>query len=134
MKKHVLFLILLLLGSVSQLCAQAKTIHGTITKTQRDMNYEYPCGIIASILHQCDDTKAFVADIREDSGHVEQIIFFRRGPGPHPMTGDVGNWTLHRDAVYPYLLCAQRAALTSTGCMSEQWWTLEADEDIRLDQ
>ena len=37
---------------------------------------------------------------------------------------------LHRDAVFPYLVCAQRAALTSTGCVSEPSFILESDDDM----
>jgi hypothetical protein len=108
---------------------QARVVTGVITHIERDWRYEAPCGLIASILHQCEDTQAFTAELREASG-TERILFFRRGPGPHPAVGDSGVWVLHRAAVYPLLECAQRGALTSTGCLSEEWWVLESDADM----
>ena len=62
--------------------------------------------------------------------HPQALMFFRLGPGPHPAPGDSAVWVLHRDAVFPYLVCAQRAALTTTGCVSEPSFILESDDDM----
>jgi ribosomal protein S26 len=105
-------------------------VAGVLTKAQRDIDYETPCGIIAHILRRCDDTQAYAARIRAFDGHEWSLMFFRLGPGPHPAQGDSAVWVLHRDAVYPYLVCAQRAALTSTGCLSEPSFVLESDDDV----
>lgn len=123
----------LLLLLAAPLGAQSKTItlHGTMTQVHRDWNYEHGCGLLAQVLHRCDETQAFVADIRTDDGEV-RILFFRLGPGPHPAAGDAGFWTLHRDIVYPFLVCEQRGGMTSY-CPAEMWWTLESDDDMRLD-
>src|SRR2546421_742174 len=70
------------------------------------------------------------ARLRAFDGHEWTLMFFRLGPGLHPALGDSAVWVLHRDAVYPYLVCAQRAALTSTGCVSEPSFILESDDDV----
>jgi len=105
-------------------------VAGVLTRAQRDIRYEAPCGIIAHIMRRCDDTEAFDARIRAFDGHEWTLMFFRLGPGPHPAPGDSAVWVLHRDAVFPYLVCAQRAALTSTGCVSEPSFILESDDDM----
>ena len=87
-------------------------VAGVLTRAQRDIRYEAPCGIIAHIMRRCEDTEAFDARIRAFDGHEWTLMFFRLGPGPHPAPGDSAVWVLHRDAVFPYLVCAQRAALT----------------------
>jgi hypothetical protein len=105
-------------------------VAGVLTRAQRDIRYEAPCGIIAQIMRRCDETQAYDARIRAFDGHEWTLMFFRLGPGPHPAPGDSAVWVLHRDAVFPYLVCAQRAALTSTGCVSEPSFILESDEDM----
>ena len=105
-------------------------VAGVLTRAQRDIRYEAPCGIIAHIMRRCDDTQAYDARIRAFDGHEWTLMFFRLGPGPHPAPGDSAVWVLHRDEVYPYLVCAQRAALTSTGCVSEPSFILESDDDM----
>jgi len=105
-------------------------VAGVLTRAQRDIRYEAPCGIIARIMRRCDDTQAYDARIRAFDGHEWSLMFFRLGPGPHPAPGDSAVWVLHRDAVFPYLVCAQRAALTSTGCVSEPSFILESDDDM----
>jgi hypothetical protein len=105
-------------------------VAGVLTTAQRDIRYEAPCGIIAHIMRRCDETEAFDARIRALDGHEWTLMFFRLGPGPHPAPGDSAVWVLHRDAVYPYLVCAQRAALTSMGCVSEPSFILESDDDM----
>lgn len=105
-------------------------VAGVLTKAQRDIRYEAPCGIIAHVMHSCDDTQAYDARIRAFDGHDWELMFFRLGPGPHPALGDSAVWVLHRDAVYPYLTCAQRVALTSTGCLGQPSFVLESDDDV----
>ena len=105
-------------------------VAGVLTRAQRDIRYEAPCGIIAHIMRRCDETEAYDARIKAFDGHEWTLMFFRLGPGPHPAPGDSAVWVLHRDAVYPYLVCAQRAALTSTGCVSEPSFILESDDDM----
>jgi len=105
-------------------------VAGVLTRAQRDIRYEAPCGIIAHVMHRCDDTQAYDARIRAFDGHEWSLMFFRLGPGPHPALGDSAVWVLHRDAIYQYLVCAQRAALTSTGCVSEPSFILESDDDV----
>jgi len=105
-------------------------VAGVLTRAQRDIRYEAPCGIIAHIMRRCDETQAYDARIRAFDGHEWSLMFFRLGPGPHPALGDSAVWVLHRDAIYPYLVCAQRAALTSTGCVSEPSFILESDDDV----
>ena len=117
----------------AKLDGQVRSVPAVMTKVTRDWRYEYPCGIIASILHRCNDTQAFVAELRTLDGKNEQIMFFKNpSDGPHPMVGDSAVWTLHRDALFPFLSCAQRGALTSTGCLAEMWWALESDDDVKL--
>jgi hypothetical protein len=123
-------LVALLLAS--PLAAQkTMTLHATMVSVHRDWSYEHGCGIIAQVMHRCDDTQAFVADLKNESGEV-RILFFRLGPGPHPTAGDAGLWTLHQDVVFPFLTCEQHSAMTSY-CPAETWWTLESDDDMRLD-
>src|ERR1041384_1644391 len=81
-------------------------------------------------MRRCDETEAYDARIKAFDGHEWTLMFFRLGPGPHPAPGDSAVWVLHRDAVYPYLVCAQRAALTTTGCVSEPSFILESDDDM----
>jgi len=109
---------------------QARAVTGVMTNVQRDWRYEPPCGIIASIMNRCSDVEAFTAELQLPDGTTVPLIFFRTGPGPHPRTGDSGTWELHREVVFPLLLCAQRGALTSTGCLAEVWWALESDDDM----
>jgi hypothetical protein len=122
----------LALLAVAPLGAQkSMLLHGTMTHVHREWIYEHGCGLLAQVLHRCDDTQAFVADITTADGEV-RILFFRLGSGPHPMKGDTGLWTLHRDIVYPFLTCEQRGGMTSY-CPAEVWWTLESDDDMKLD-
>jgi len=111
---------------------KALVITGTVQHVQRDWTYEMPCGIIAQIMRRCDDVQAFNADVSDASGRSTPFMFFRHANGgPHPANGDVGTFTLHWDAVYRYLTCAQRAAVTSA-CTAEFVWVLESDADMRL--
>jgi len=113
-----------------RLAAADVVVAGVLTRAQRDIRYEAPCGIIAHIMRRCDETQAYDARIRAFDGHEWSLMFFRLGPGPHPALGDSAVWVLHRDAIYQYLVCAQRAALTSTGCVSEPSFILESDDDV----
>lgn len=121
------------LAAPTKLDGQTRAVPAVMTKVTRDWRYEYPCGIIASILRRCNETAAFVAELRTLDGKSEQIMFFKvPSDGPHPMVGDSGVWVLHRDALFPYMTCAQRSALTAGGCLAEMWWTLESDDDMRF--
>src|SRR2546430_2047014 len=102
-------LVLVSLPAPQQLDGQTRSAPAVMTKVTHDIRYETPCGIIAHILRRCDDTQAFVAELRTFDGKTEQIMFFKLpGLGPHPMVGDSAVWTLHRDELFPYLTCAQR--------------------------
>src|SRR5438105_812166 len=113
-----------------RLAAADVVVAGVLTRAQRDIRYEAPCGIIAHIMRRCDDTEAYDARIKAFDGHEWTLMFFRLGPGPHPAPGDSAVWVLHRDAVFPYLVCAQRAALTRTGCVRAPSFILESDDDM----
>jgi hypothetical protein len=104
-------------------------VSGTLRNVHEDWTFEHPCGIIAAVMRQCDDVQAFVGEIVKPDSHTVQVMFFRHSDGgPHPANGDLGNWTLHWDAVYRYLTCAQRSGMTSA-CLAEFSWVIESDSD-----
>src|SRR5256886_16612735 len=113
-----------------RLAAADVVVAGVLTRAQRDIRYEAPCGIIAHIMRRCDDTEAYDARIRAFDGHEWTLMFFRLGPGPHPAPGDSAVWGVHRDPGFPHLVCAQRAALTTPDCVSEPSFLLESDDDM----
>lgn len=113
-----------------RIAAADAVVPGVMTKAERDIRYEAPCGIFTVLVHGCDDTKAYDARIRDTGGREWVLVFFRLGPGPHPTVGDSAVWIMHRAPVYPLLTCAQRRPLTSTGCLAELTLVLEADDDV----
>src|SRR2546430_11214806 len=113
-----------------RLAAADVVVAGVLTRAQRDIRYEAPCGIIAHIMRRCDDTEAYDARIRAFDGHEWTLMFFRLGPGPHPAPGDSAGWVLHRRALFPRLVGAQPAAVPTTRRVSEPPFILESD--VRL--
>ena len=114
---------------------------GVLGHVRRNIMYEAPCGFVIRILHGCDDTEAYEADISSDTSKVAartiHIMYFiiPKTPGPalYPTgirAGDAAVWVLHKNWITPALACAQRATLTSTGCLSEPWLTLESNDDV----
>src|SRR5436309_11538262 len=97
-----------------RLAAADVVVAGVLTRAQRDIRYEAPCGIIAHIMRRCDDTEAYDARIRAFDGHEWTLMFFRLGPGPHPAPGDSAVWASRPAGVLPCPAGAQRASLPTT--------------------
>ena len=86
-------LVLVSLAAPTKLDGQTRSVPAVMTKVTHDIRYETPCGIIAHILRRCDDTEAFVAELRTFDGHVLQevsegdvgsqvvLVFKATGPG-----------------------------------------------------
>src|ERR1043166_2921707 len=46
-------------------------VAGVLTRAQRDIRYEAPCGIIAHIMRRCDETEAYDARSEEHTSELQ---------------------------------------------------------------
>src|SRR2546430_12327022 len=53
------------------LAAADVVVAGVLTRAQRDIRYEAPCGIIAHIMRRCDDTEAYDARSEEHTSELQ---------------------------------------------------------------
>src|SRR2546430_4805065 len=54
-----------------RLAAADVVVAGVLTRAQRDIRYEAPCGIIAHIMRRCDDTEAYDARSEEHTSELQ---------------------------------------------------------------
>src|SRR5947207_7201636 len=87
-------------------------VAGVLTRAQRDIRYEAPCGIIAHIMRRCEDTEAFDARIRAFDGHEWTLMFFRLGRGPHEAPSSPAVWAGQRAMVNTWRVDRECAART----------------------
>lgn len=105
-------------------------VPATLAKTERNWNYEEPCGILRSIMYGCADIpKAYQATLRRGA-ETWAVFYFKIGDLPHPAVGDSAVWVLHQGAVYHLLECRQRRGVTSAYCSYDVAYVVESDDDV----
>ena len=105
-------------------------VPATLAKTERNWQYEEPCGIFRAIMHGCADIpKAYQATLRRGA-RTWPVFYFKLGDLPHPAVGDSAVWVLRQSVVYHLLECAQRQGLTSSYCSYDVAYVIESDDDV----
>src|SRR5690348_11182230 len=105
-------------------------VPATLAKTERDWEYEEPCGIVRAIMHGCADIpKAYQATLRRGA-RTWAVFYFKLGDLPHPAVGDSAVWVLRQTAVFRLMECSQRGGLTSAYCSYDFAYVIESDDDV----
>jgi hypothetical protein len=105
-------------------------VPATLAKTERDWNYEEPCGVLRSLMYGCADIpKAYQATLRRGA-QTWPVFYFKVGDLPHPAVGDSAVWVLREGAVYRLMECAQRRGMTSAYCSYDVAYVVESDDDM----
>ena len=113
-----------------RLAAADLVVPATLAKSERDWNYEEPCGILRGLLYGCADIpKAYQATLRRGA-ETWPVFYFKLGDLPHPAVGDSAVWVLRQAAVYHLMECAQRRGLTSAYCNYDLAYVVESDDDV----
>src|SRR5260370_41307999 len=65
------------------------------------------------------------------AGRPLRITFFAAGGAKIPRQDSTALWVLHRHTLWRLKECAERQAVTSTGCIADQGLALDSDSDVR---
>ena len=78
-----------------------KTVVGTLTRVERNDDYEAPCRILQAILtHGCPDTpRGYDGWITDSLGRRTWFVMFALKGDTLPTLGLTARWTLHRDQI-----------------------------------
>ena len=105
-------------------------VTATLAKTERDLRYEEPCGVLRHLMYGCADIpKAYQATLRRGA-QTWPVFYFKLGDLPHPAVGDSAVWLLRQGAVFRLVECAQRRGLTSAYCNYDLAYVVESDDDV----
>jgi hypothetical protein len=112
---------------------QRQVSYGTVTKIHREWKYEAPCGVLASIKHQCNDYPsccAYTVTLTDSTGHKTYFVAWwpSYAEGLHP--GETSLFVLHWLPMPHLLDCAGTQAMSSAFCGYEMGWAVTGDSDV----
>jgi glucose/arabinose dehydrogenase len=100
--------------------------------------YERPGELVFGIAGaKAPAARAFQGELRVDStllgpaARTLQITFFAARGAKVPRQDSTALWVLHRRTLWRLKECAERQAVTSTGCIADQGLALDSDSDVR---
>ncbi len=115
-----------------------QVVAGRLVQVAEAEEYERPGEFVFGIAGaKAPAARAFKSEVRVDStllgpaARTLHITFFATRSGPIPRRDTTAIWVLHRRTFLRQKECAERQAVTSTGCISDQGLALDSDSDVR---
>lgn len=115
-----------------------QVVAGRLVQVAEAAEYERPGELVFGIAGaKAPATLAFKGELRVDStllgpaARTLHITFFAARGAKIPRQDSTAIWVLHRRTLWRLKECAERQAVTSTGCTADQGLALDSDSDVR---
>ena len=115
-----------------------QVVAGRLVQVAEAEEYERPGELVFGIAGaKAPAARAFRGELRVDSTLVGpaartlHITFFASRGAAIPRQDTTAVWVLHRRTLWRLKECAERQAVTSTGCIADQGLALDSDSDVR---
>jgi hypothetical protein len=115
-----------------------QVVAGRLVQVAEAEEYERPGELMFGIAGaKAPAARAFKGELRVDSTLVGpaartlHITFFAARGAKIPRQDSTALWVLHRRTLWRQKECAERQAVTSTGCTADQGLALDSDSDVR---
>jgi hypothetical protein len=115
-----------------------QVVAGRLMQVAEAEEYERPGELVFGVGGaKAPAARAFRGEIRVDStllgpaARMLHITFFAARGAAIPRQDTTAVWVLHRRTLWRLKECAERQAVTSTGCNADQGLALDSDSDVR---
>ncbi len=115
-----------------------QVVAGRLIQVAEAEQYERPGELVFGIAGaKAPAARAFQGELQVDSTLVGpaartlHITFFAARGAKIPRQDSTALWVLHRRTLWRLKECAERQAVTSTGCIADQGLALDSDSDVR---
>jgi hypothetical protein len=108
-------------------------VQGPIKKIEAKALYDDPCGIMATLMHRCDGTRAYRVTVRTIRGDAEFMIFVPHNDYQPLPLGLAATFLLSKQWIIQFQKCRQGAPYTSGAVcpsLGDMAFVLLSTEDV----